>query len=346
MSSLALSVLLSLASVIAYAAGAILQEYVASTSASRAYAPVDRPGWWAAVALNGTGAALHVAALAYGPLSVVQPLGALTLVFALPMAALFVRRGSGARAWRGALLTTAGLAGLLALTDGSTGVTPGSGERAVLAATAFGTVALLFLAAHGVHRRVLRGVLLATAAGVAFGIASVFTKTVAEDWAWNAPLRHWPALVVVGVLAVLGLLLSQAAYRGSGLAAPLATVTVVNPVAAAAVGIALFGEGFRYGALGAALAVVCGAVAAGGIVLLTRERLGGDRPGRTGGGRTAGGGRSRTPAAPVRGPGRKAGSHADAPGPEVGERVDVGAEARAGADLEVQVRSGAVAGGS
>ncbi|WP_432246876.1 hypothetical protein ACRAR1_01525 [Streptomyces sanyensis] len=216
----------------------------------------------------------------------------------------------------------------------------------MLAAGAFGAVALLFLAAHGAHRPVLRGVLLAAAAGVSFGIASVFTKTVAEDWAWTTPLRHWPALVVVGVLAVLGLLLSQAAYRGSGLAAPLATVTVVNPVAASAVGIALFGEGFRHGALGAALAVVCGAVAAGGIVLLTRERLGGDRPGRTGGGPAAGGGRSGTPAAPVRGPGRKAGSHADAPGPEVGERVDVGAEARAGADLEVQVRSGAVAGGS
>ncbi|MGW1928540.1 DMT family transporter, partial [Streptomyces sp. NPDC001919] len=79
----------------------------------RASAPLVRlssPAWWGSVLLNGLGAALHVAALAYGPLSLVQPLGALTIVFALPMAALFVGRRAGSRAWRGAVLATAGLA--------------------------------------------------------------------------------------------------------------------------------------------------------------------------------------------------------------------------------------------
>jgi hypothetical protein len=52
---------------------------------------------------------------------------------------------------------------------------------------------------------------------------------------------------------------------------------VVNPVVAAAVGIALFGEHFRYGTTGALLAIACGAVAAGGLILLTTERLGAER---------------------------------------------------------------------
>ncbi len=69
------------------------------------------------------------------------------------------------------------------------------------------------------------------------------------------------------------MLLSQAAYRGAGLAAPLATLTVVNPVVAAAVGITMFGETFRYGTTGTALALGCGVVAAGGLILLTTERL-------------------------------------------------------------------------
>jgi hypothetical protein len=68
-------------------------------------------------------------------------------------------------------------------------------------------------------------------------------------------------------------MLSQASYRGAGLAAPLATLTVVNPVVAAAVGITMFGETFRYGATGTALALGCGVVAAGGLILLTTERL-------------------------------------------------------------------------
>lgn len=105
MSALALSVLLSLVSAVAYAAGAILQERVAADTPARPYAPLHHGVWWAAVALNGVGALLHVVALAYGPLSLVQPLGALTIVFALPMAAVFVRRKAGpppgaAPSWR------------------------------------------------------------------------------------------------------------------------------------------------------------------------------------------------------------------------------------------------------
>ncbi len=39
---------------------------------------LGRGAWWSAVGLNATGALLHVAALNYGPLTLVQPLGALT----------------------------------------------------------------------------------------------------------------------------------------------------------------------------------------------------------------------------------------------------------------------------
>ncbi|MGW0551852.1 DMT family transporter [Streptomyces altiplanensis] len=279
MSALALSVLLALVSAVAYAAGAIVQERVASTAPDRPYAPLRHGGWWAAVALNGLGALLHVGALAYGPLSLVQPLGALTIVFALPMAAVFVGRGAGAVAWRGAIMASAGLAGLLSLTGTAEAQSLDGGERLMTALVTFGGVAVVFLVAQRVHRAVVRSVLLATAAGTAFGIASVFTKTVAVDWTASDGLDGLdgllPSLLAVAGLATAGMLLAQAAYRGAGLAAPLATVTVVNPVVSAAVGIALFGEHFRYGATGTALALGCGVVAAGGLILLTTERLGG-----------------------------------------------------------------------
>ena len=82
-----------------------------------------------------------------------------------------------------------------------------------------------------------------------------------------------PVLFATAGFAISGLLLSQASYRGAGLAAPLATVTVVNPVVAAAIGLTLFGESFRYGTAGTALALGFGVVAAGGLILLTTERL-------------------------------------------------------------------------
>ncbi|MEV0442005.1 DMT family transporter [Streptomyces spectabilis] len=276
MSALALSVLLSLVSAVAYAGGAILQERVAAKASQHAYAPLRRGMWWVAVVLNGLGGLLHVVALAYGPLSLVQPLGALTIVFALPMAAVFVRRKAGATAWRGALMATLGLAGLLSLTQAADSRSLADTERVMLALGTGGAVVCLMLLAHAVHRHpAVRSVLLATAAGIAFGISSVFTKTVAVDWDAHEPLtRQVPSLAVIAVLAVAGLLLSQASYRGAGLAAPLSTVTVVNPVLAAAVGLTLFGESFRYGAVGTAVALTCGVIAGGGLILLTTERIG------------------------------------------------------------------------
>ncbi|MFF7552985.1 DMT family transporter [Streptomyces olivaceus] len=274
MSALALSVLLSLVSAVAYAGGAIVQEQVAVSSPVAQYAPLRRPAWWAAVALNGLGGLLHVVALALGPLSLVQPLGALTIVFALPMAALFVGRRAGATAWRGALMATVGLAGLLSLVGASDAQSLSTAQRVGAALVTGGVVVALMIAGRAAHRHpAVRSILLATASGIAFGMSSVFTKTVAVDWTGGVSATDLPSLAVIGVLATAGMVLSQASYRGAGLAAPLATLTVVNPVVAAVVGITMFGETFRYGTTGTALALSCGVVAAGGLILLTTERI-------------------------------------------------------------------------
>ncbi|MEW2049697.1 DMT family transporter [Streptomyces sp. NPDC005476] len=279
MSALALSVVLSLVSAVAYAAGAIVQEQVALSSPGEEYAPLRRPGWWAAVALNGLGGLLHVVALAYGPLSLVQPLGALTIVFALPMAALFVGRRAGSTAWRGAIMATVGLAGLLSLVGASDAQSLSTPQRVTVAVVTAGAVVTLMVAGRAAHRHpAVRSMLLATASGIAFGMSSVFTKTVAVDWTGGVSAADIPSLAVIGVLATAGMLLSQASYRGAGLAAPLATLTVVNPVVAAVVGITMFGETFRYGTTGTVLALGCGVVAAGGLILLTTERLQAERP--------------------------------------------------------------------
>ncbi|MFC5719344.1 DMT family transporter [Streptomyces gamaensis] len=278
MSALAPAVLLCLVSALCYAGAAIVQERIAATHAGGLWAALRRPAWWGAVVLTGVGASLHVVALAWGPLSLVQPMGALTIVFALPMAALLVRRPVGAVGWRGALLATGGLAGLLALTGPPHREVLDNAERPVLAATVVAATAVIVLVSRLVRRPVVRGVVVATAAGMAFGMASVFTKAAAQDWTSRQTASLVPTAAATLLLAAAGMLLSQASYRGAGLAAPLATLTVVNPAVAAAVGIAVLGEDFRYGPAGGTLAVLCGLVAAYGVVVLT-FRDGGRRAG-------------------------------------------------------------------
>ncbi|MFE7750110.1 DMT family transporter [Streptomyces sp. NPDC057428] len=339
MSSLVLSVLLSLVSAVAYAAGAIVQERVAAADGSRPYAPLRNGTWWVAVGLNGVGALLHVVALAYGPLSLVQPLGALTIVFALPMAAVFVHRRAGRTAWRGAVMATVGLAGLLALTGSARSHSLAGPEQFMLATATVGAVVVVLVFAKGLHRPMPRSVVLATGAGIAFGMASVFTKTVAVEWTSGSVRSGLPTLLVIAALAAAGLLLSQAAYRGAGLAAPLATVTVVNPVVAAAVGITLFGEQFRYGLTGTLLALACGALAAVGLVLLTTERVGRERhaPEHTEGGAhvqapATGGTRSPEPA--------RNGAHVPAPVDGRAEEADAPLTAKLPEPASPSARSG------
>ena len=61
---------------------------------------------------------LHVGALKYGTLTLVQPLGALTLVAAVPLGARVAGRRVSAVEWRGTALTLIGLSALLVTASG------------------------------------------------------------------------------------------------------------------------------------------------------------------------------------------------------------------------------------
>ncbi|MFE6782604.1 DMT family transporter [Streptomyces sp. NPDC057680] len=275
------AVLLSLVSAAGYALAAVAQSRLAAASpvqdgrgALRAL--LARGQWWSAVGLNAAGALAHVAALHYGPLTLVQPLGALTLVAALPLGAYAARRRVTRTEWRGALWTLAGLVGLVAVTGPTE---PGEAlslrESLVVAAATVLLIAALASGRHSAKGHAPRGLGHATASGIASGVASALTQTLTAAFALELPGGK-PAWWQTALLAVLisgfatgGLLLSQAAYRG-GLAAPLAVVNLSNPAAAAIIGVALLGETFRAGAWGWLVAAGASLVAARGVVLLTK----------------------------------------------------------------------------
>jgi hypothetical protein len=224
--------------------------------------------WWSSVALNAGAALLHVVALKYGPLTVVQPLGALTLVAAVPLGARLAGRGVTATEWRGTALTLAGLAAILIAASGPAPDDVLSVPEAVAVAGA--TAALIgFLSRPGTRP----GLRHAGASGMASGVASALTQTVTVAATDRSGSLLDTQLVVVALLvatfAVGGLLLSQTAYQG-GLGAPLAVVTLANPLAAAVIGLSLLGEGLRGGVAGVLLAAAGAAVAARGVVVLTR----------------------------------------------------------------------------
>lgn len=275
-SPLFLAVALSLVSAVCYAAAAVVQERTAARTANLRGA-LTRGSWWWAVLLNATGALLHVVALRYGPLTLVQPLGALTLVAAVPLGSLAARRRTSGTQWRGMALTLVGLTALLTAT--ASGNAPDNTLHAtevlVVALTAATVVAVLVRLASG--RFALGGLAFAAASGIASGVGS----TLAQKLAVGPALSGSVAVVTVltAAFAAAGLLLSQKAYR-SGLGGPLALLTLVNPVTASFIGITLLGEGFQYGATGTLLALAGAAAAARGVVLLSRPQPHHDHPDR------------------------------------------------------------------
>ncbi|MFE1291711.1 hypothetical protein [Streptomyces sp. NPDC058751] len=263
------AVVLSLFSSVAYASAAVAQERLAARSAgSGTLRLLARGAWWWSVALNASAALLHVAALRYGTLTLVQPLGALTLVAAVPLGARAAGRRVSAVEWRGTALTLTGLAALLVAASGSAPEKTLSLPQALAVA---GTTAAVIGALTRGARPGLRH---ATGSGFASGVASALTQTVtvaATDRS-DSPLSAQVVVValLVAAFAAGGLLLSQTAYQG-GLGAPLAVVTLANPLAAAAIGLSLLGERLQGGAAGLLLAFGGASIAAWGVVTLSRS---------------------------------------------------------------------------
>ncbi|MFI9602166.1 hypothetical protein ACIHCX_20345 [Streptomyces sp. NPDC052043] len=269
MSAALTAVVLSLFSAVAYATAAVAQERLAARTPGTGVRGLFRAGaWWWAVALNGSAALLHVAALKYGPLTVVQPLGALTLVAAVPLGARMAGRRVAPAEWRGTACTLLGLAALLLAASGPA---PQRVLSPVEALSVAGATAVLIgtLSRPGARP----GLRHATASGVASGVASALTQTVtvaATDH--SGPLLSARVIMVallVAAFATGGLLLSQTAYR-EGLGAPLAVLTLTNPAAAALIGLTLLGQGLRGGATGVLLASAGAALASWGVVVLAR----------------------------------------------------------------------------
>ncbi len=94
------AVLAALAGAFCYAVAAALQHHEAARATTRGLADprllwqlAHRPLWLAGIAATGVGASLHLLALSRGPLTLVQPLGVTSLLFAVPLAAHYVITG-------------------------------------------------------------------------------------------------------------------------------------------------------------------------------------------------------------------------------------------------------------
>jgi drug/metabolite transporter (DMT)-like permease len=282
------AVLVALLSAGCYAASAVLQErQTARNRGAGATTLVRRlarqPLWWLAVATTLTGAGLHVVALKLGPLTVVQPVAVTTLVLALPLGAAVVGRRVRRRDWAAAAAVVAGLVPVVLAAPRHAHPThlPASLQAAAAASVLALVLGLLVLATR--LPRPAASVARAAAAATAFATASAMART-ALTGAASLPL----AVPLTGAFAVGGFVVAQLAYRDGGLGGPLATLTLVEPLFASVLGVALLGERLQVTPALAVLGSVGLVSTALGVHALTRpqadrSQVGSRRPKRHGG---------------------------------------------------------------
>lgn len=220
------------------------------------------------------GATLHAVGLALAPVTVVQPVG----ILAVPWAVLLAAKLHGYRPtkliWFAVALT---IIGIVSFTYFSATTAAKETELnfwkiviGVLVVFSIGAL-LAYLGMTGKGFR--RCLLLASAGSFYYGMSPTMLKTLFEvlgkDNYWTDPLLYVGLFFLLTCYGVGGWMLQQA-YANGPAEIVVGSMTTTDPIVAVGFGIAVLGEGALLGVTDAFGMLITGAIAIGGVVILSK----------------------------------------------------------------------------
>ena len=232
-----LAAVIALVGSLFFALGAALQQFeAAGTAKPTLLTLLRRPRWLLGGLSILSGGGLHIVALGLGPLTVVQPMGVASLLFALPIAAALHGRRPTRKELSAAGLVAAGLIGLVLLVPESEGPTYLSPNGVLTLLAVAGIASVLLWAGSKIASPAGRAALLATSAGVLYGATATLMRALV-DGSWN-----WWYLLALPVPALLALVMLQRAYAVGHFGVSFASLQIADPLTAVAFGALLLGE--------------------------------------------------------------------------------------------------------
>ncbi len=213
--------------------------------------------WWAGIAAMAVGQSLAGLALQLGPVTVVGPLLSADLLFAFVVRAMANRRRAGMPEVLGAVLLCVAVGVFLAVAHPHTAnrLAPWPTVAASCGIVAGAVVAMVLL---GKQRTLVpESVLIATAAGVLYGMQDATTRGALVSLRHHgvATLAHEPWAYLLLAAAVVGVILSQSAFRAARLDYSLPPITVAEPLVGGLLGVVLLGD--TLSTTGPSLAIEC-----------------------------------------------------------------------------------------
>ena len=191
------------------------------------------PRWLAGIGLMVAGMVLGAIALGKGEISLVEPLLATNLLFALALSRHQTRQSLGRQGWTGLALLAGGVSAFIVAGEprGGSAVTDPVRHWLIIGAM---LGAAMLLTTYAKRSRLSWGpVLLATAAGLLYGVQDALTRVSGTRFSEGGFAELFTGWQPYGVLAlgVTGLVLVQSAFETAPLRMSLPALTAAKPLA-------------------------------------------------------------------------------------------------------------------
>lgn len=234
---------------------------------------VRRPAWLVGTGLLGAAVLLQLGALRFSPLMVIQPIGVSALVATAVIKAVRSHESPGKRTVLAIALCIAGLVGFVAVAAIFAQDVQVDDERLRNILILLGCVIAGAVLVWVRNRRRASAAASTVGARVLYGFVATLAKAVIGrvvqgDFEWLSLV----GLAGLGLALALGLKLVQKAHANGSEELVVAGLTVVDPMVAVILGIAVFGEAGNAPPIAFAGFLTAGAAAVAGVWLMSRHQ--------------------------------------------------------------------------
>ncbi|MCW2548825.1 MAG: integral rane protein [Mycobacterium sp.] len=241
-----------IAAAVSLAIGYVLQQRVAATAPLSELLSfrllldlMHKRLWWAGIGAMVIGELLAGLALQLATVALVEPLLSANLLFALAISAALSDERLRWQEVSGAVLLSASLGVFIAIGNPRSSHVSPPNSLAITIAVSSVALAVAFLVAVGKRRGLVgESVLLATGAGLLYGLQDTGTRAalLVADRQGIRQIFVSPWLYIVVGAAVIGILLSQSAFEAARLDYSLPPIAAAEPLAGIALSVGLLGD--------------------------------------------------------------------------------------------------------
>jgi drug/metabolite transporter (DMT)-like permease len=221
----------------------LIREHTEGLGLGELTALIRRPSWVTGTVLLGLAIVLQLTALRFAPLIVVQPLGAIALVVTAVLSSRITKKPVRPRVMRAIALCVGGVGVFVTVAAFVATDAPISDAQLLTIIVLLAGVLVVFGVLYASLRKRMTAVVFIIGAGILYGFVATIAKTVINR-VLQSQFDLLTAVCLLGLLAAGGggLYLVQTAYTVGSPDLVIAGLTVVDPIVAVGIGIAVLRE--------------------------------------------------------------------------------------------------------